>query len=69
MPITICRGLSCHTLPDHSAELFADGRRALKAVKALLGLISRTKIDLGFFFNVTTRYRKTVERKSRYSYL
>jgi hypothetical protein len=26
----------CHTLTHHSAELFAGGRRALKAVKALL---------------------------------
>jgi hypothetical protein len=25
----------CHILTDHSAELFAEGRRALKAVKAL----------------------------------
>jgi hypothetical protein len=25
----------CHTLPDQSAELFAEGRRTLKAIKAL----------------------------------
>ncbi len=25
----------CHILPDHSAELFAEGRRALKAVKTI----------------------------------
>jgi hypothetical protein len=24
----------CHTLPDHSAVMFAEGRMALKAVKA-----------------------------------
>jgi hypothetical protein len=59
----------CHTLPDHSVELFAEGRRALKAVKALRGLISRPIQDLRFFLkaNVTTRYRKTVVRKSRFS--
>ncbi len=31
----------CHTIPDHSAELFAERRRSLQAVKALWGLISR----------------------------
>ncbi len=39
----------CHTLLDHPEELFAEGRRALKAVKALWGLISRPILDLGFF--------------------
>jgi hypothetical protein len=29
------RAVTCNNLPDHSAELFAEGRRALKAVKAL----------------------------------
>jgi hypothetical protein len=36
-------------LPDHSAKLFAEGRRALKAVKTLRGLISRPILDQGFF--------------------
>jgi hypothetical protein len=39
----------CHTLTDHSAELFAEGRRALKAIKSLLGPISSPILDLGFF--------------------
>jgi hypothetical protein len=45
------------------------GRRALKAVKALRGLISRPIQDLGIFIkaNVTTRYRKEVVKKSRYT--
>jgi hypothetical protein len=38
----------CHTLPDHSAELFADGRRSLKAVKALSGMISWPIQEIGF---------------------
>ncbi len=42
--------------------------RALKAVKALSGLILKPIFDLCFFkkANVTTRYRKKVVRKSRY---
>jgi hypothetical protein len=39
----------CHTISDHPAELFAEGRRALKAVKALSGLLSRPIINIGFF--------------------
>jgi hypothetical protein len=38
--IAICRGLS-HSTRNPSAEEFAEGRRALKAGKAILGLISR----------------------------
>ncbi len=34
------------TLPDHWAELLAEGRRALNAVRALWGLISRPILDL-----------------------
>ncbi len=39
---------SCHNRPDHSADLFAEGRSAIKAIKALWGLISRPILDLGF---------------------
>jgi hypothetical protein len=44
--------------PDQITQ-FAEGRGALKEEKALQGI---------FFFkaNVTTRYKKTVVRKSRY---
>jgi hypothetical protein len=31
---TLLSAEGCHTLPDHSAELFAEDRRALKAVQA-----------------------------------
>ncbi len=37
------------SLPDYSAEMFVEGRRALEAVKALWGLISRSILDQGFF--------------------
>jgi hypothetical protein len=44
------------------------GKRFLKAIKALWGLISRPILHLGFFLkaNVTTKYRKTVPRKSSF---
>ncbi len=55
----------CQTHPDHSVEYFAEGRRAIKAVKALRGLLSRPILNLGFFkANVTTRYRQEVVKKS-----
>ncbi len=39
----------CHTLPDNPAELLPECRRALKAVKAVWGLIYRLILDLCFF--------------------
>ncbi len=48
-PLLSAEGCHSQTLPDHSAELFVEGRRALKAVKALWGLISRPITDLGIF--------------------
>ncbi len=67
--ITFCRGLS---QPTRSLSRIVcrgqGGGSTLKAEKAFPGLISRPILDLGFFkANVTTRYRKTVVRKSRYS--
>jgi hypothetical protein len=62
MAITICRWLS---QPNRSlSRIVCRGQEALKAEKALLGVISRPIIDLGFFSkaNVTTRYNKTVMR-------
>jgi hypothetical protein len=35
-----------HTQPDHPSEELAEGRWALKAVKALCGLISSPILDL-----------------------
>jgi hypothetical protein len=52
-------------------EQFAEDRRALKAVRALLNLISKPKLETMLFYikkaNVTTGNRKEVVRKSRYS--
>jgi hypothetical protein len=47
------------------------GRSALKAEKALFGPISEANTRPRIFLkvNVTTRYRQTVGRKSRYSKL
>jgi hypothetical protein len=46
MAITTVSAAGCHTQPDTSAEQFA-----LKAVKAICGLISLLILDLGFFKN------------------
>jgi hypothetical protein len=43
-------GKICKNVTYMSPLRFADGRRALKAVKALCGLISRPILDLGNFF-------------------
>jgi hypothetical protein len=64
MAITLCRGLY-HRIADTPAELFAEGRRALKAVKALRGLISRPIQDLGFFFIKSQCHHKIQENSGK----
>jgi hypothetical protein len=65
LAITFWSGMSHPT----KSEWFAGGRRVLKAGKTRWGLISKPILDIGFFFkaNDTTKYRKEVVRKSRYS--
>ncbi len=65
--INICSGLSHPT--RSLSRIVCRGQEGLKAVKEELSdMISRQILDIGFFkANLTTRYRREVERKSRYT--
>ncbi len=63
---TFCSGMPHPTRSLN--RIVCRGQEGLKAVKTLLGVISRPILDLCYFkANVTTRNTKEAVRKSRYS--